>query len=105
VSVTSYFPPFDDEPARLGASLSQPSLAAADFEYPLALERDQLGDRRRLDPAVVAPLHSLGPRLVGLDGGAAGAELLRLAARVFELRAGIGVDELAGLDPFEAVTL
>jgi hypothetical protein len=83
----------------------QPSLAAADFEYPLALERDQLGDRRRLDPVVIAPLHSLPPRLVGLDGGAAGAELLRLAAGVFELGAGVGVDELAGLDPLEAVTL
>jgi hypothetical protein len=63
------------------------------------------GDRRRFDPSVVAPLHSLRPGLVGLDGGAAGAELLRLAARVFELGAGVGVDELAGLDPFEAVTL
>ena len=47
----------------------------------------------------------LWPRLVGLDGGAAGAELLRLATGVFELGAGIGVDELAGLDPLEAVTL
>jgi divalent metal cation (Fe/Co/Zn/Cd) transporter len=43
--------------------------------------------------------------LVSLDGGAPRAELLRLAARVFELRAGVGVDELAGLDPLEAVTL
>jgi hypothetical protein len=43
--------------------------------------------------------------LLGLDGGAAGAELLCLAACVFELGAGVGVDELAGFDPFEAVTL
>jgi hypothetical protein len=43
-------------------------------------------------------------RLVGLDGGAAGAELLRLAAGVFELGAGVGVDELAGLDPLEPVS-
>jgi hypothetical protein len=50
-------------------------------------------------------INHLGPRLVGLDGGAAGAELLRLAARVFELGACVGVDELAGLDPLEAVTL
>jgi len=42
---------------------------------------------------------------VGLDGGAAGAELLCFAARVFELGAGVGVDELTGFDPFEAVTL
>jgi hypothetical protein len=42
--------------------------------------------------------------LVRLEGCAAGAELLRLAARVFELRSRVGVDELAGLDPLEAVT-
>ena len=47
----------------------------------------------------------LGHRLVGLGGGAAGAELLCLAARVFELGAGVGVDELTGLDLLEAVTL
>jgi hypothetical protein len=39
-----------------------------------------------------------------LEGGAAGAELLRLAARVFELGTRVGVDELTGLDPLEAVT-
>src|SRR5439155_11350200 len=44
-------------------------------------------------------------RFVRLDGGAAGAELLRLAARVFELGACVGVDEQAGLDSLEAVTL
>jgi hypothetical protein len=44
-------------------------------------------------------------RLVGLHGGATGAEPLRLAAGVFELGAGVGVDELAGLDLLEAVTL
>jgi hypothetical protein len=43
--------------------------------------------------------------LVRLDGRAAGAELLRLAPGVFELGAGVGVDELAGLDPLEAVML
>jgi hypothetical protein len=42
---------------------------------------------------------------MGLDGRAAGAELLRLAARVFELRTRVGIDELAGFDPLEAVTL
>jgi hypothetical protein len=71
-------------------------------------ERGQLGRAQRwrcLDSVLVALLHSLSLRLVGLDGGAAGAELLRLAARVFELGAGVGVDELAGLDPLEAVTL
>jgi hypothetical protein len=56
-------------------------------------------------PVVIAPLHSLRPRLVRLDGRATRAELLRLAPRVFELGARVGVDELAGLDPLEAVTL
>jgi hypothetical protein len=58
-----------------------------------------------LDPVFVAPLHSLGLRLVGLDGGAAGAELLCFAACVLELGARVGVDELARLDPLETVTL
>jgi hypothetical protein len=40
---------------------------------------------------------------VGLECRAAGSELLRLAAGVFELRARVGVDQLAGLDPLEAV--
>jgi hypothetical protein len=48
---------------------------------------------------------SLQRRLVCLDGRAAGAELLRLAPGVLELGAGVGVDELAGLDPLEAVML
>jgi hypothetical protein len=43
--------------------------------------------------------------LVRLDSGAAGAELLRLAPGVLELRMGVGIDELAGLDPLEAVML
>jgi hypothetical protein len=50
-------------------------------------------------------ISSLSLWLVGLDGGPAGAELLRLAARVFELGASVGVDELAGFDPLEPVTL
>jgi hypothetical protein len=44
-------------------------------------------------------------RFVRPNGRAAGSELLCLAARVFELGAGVGVDELAGLDPLEAMTL
>jgi hypothetical protein len=79
--------------------------AAADLEHAFPVERNEHGDRRRLDPLVVAPLDSLGTRFVGLDGGAAGAEPLCLATRVFELEAGVGVDELAGFDPLEAVTL
>jgi hypothetical protein len=51
----------------------------------------------------------LGSRLsswpVRLDRVAAGAELLRLASGVLELRAGVGIDQLAGLDPLEAVSL
>jgi hypothetical protein len=61
-------------------------------------------------PAVVAVAdhaarNLLQARLVGLDGGAAGTELLCLAPRVFELGAGVGVDELAGFDPLEPMTL
>jgi hypothetical protein len=84
---------------------SQTSLAAANLEQAFPIEWDVRGDRRRLYSIFVALLHSLGPRLVGLDGRAAGAELLRLAACVFELGSGVGVDELAGLDPLEPVTL
>jgi hypothetical protein len=36
---------------------------------------------------------------------AAGAELLRLAPRVLELRTRVGVNELSCLDPLEAMTL
>jgi hypothetical protein len=42
-------------------------------------------------------------RLIRLDGGAAGTELLRLAPGVLELGARVGVDQLAGLDPLEPV--
>jgi hypothetical protein len=48
---------------------------------------------------------SLPRRLVCLDGRASGAELLRLAPGVLEIGAGVGVDELADLDPLEAVML
>jgi hypothetical protein len=44
-------------------------------------------------------------RLVRPDGRAAGTELLCLAARVFELGAGVSVDELASSDPLEPMTL
>jgi hypothetical protein len=46
-----------------------------------------------------------GLRLVRLQCRAAGAELLRLAPRVLELRTGVCIDELTGLNPLEAVTL
>jgi hypothetical protein len=61
-------------------------------DYYASFREDLLGERWSL-------------RLIGLRRRAAGAELLRLAPGVFELRAGVGVDELAGLDPLEAVTL
>jgi hypothetical protein len=89
----------------VGGERGQSSFAAADFEHALALEWDERGDGAASTPSSSRLLHSLSLRLVGLDGGAAGAELLRFAARVFELGAGVGVDELAGLDPLEAVTL
>jgi hypothetical protein len=89
----------------VGSERRQSPFAAADFEHALAPERDKRVDRRRLDSVLVAPLHSLGRRLVGLEGGTARAELLRLPPCVFERRAGVGVDELAGLDPLEAVAL
>ncbi len=40
---------------------------------------------------------------VRLHGGSAGAELLGLAPGVLEGRAGVGVHQIAGLDPLEAV--
>ena len=40
-----------------------------------------------------------------LDRGSVGAELHCLAACVLELRAGVGRDEVAALDPLEAVPL
>ena len=40
---------------------------------------------------------------MGPDSRAASAELLRLAPRVLELGAGVGVDQLTGLNPLEAV--
>lgn len=43
--------------------------------------------------------------LVGLDGGAVGAELECFLARVLERRAHIGRDEVAVLDPLEAMPL
>ncbi len=89
----------------VGGERRQSPFAAADFDHALALERDERVDRRRLDSVLVAPLHSLGPWLVGLEGGAARAELLRFAPSVFELGAGVGVDQLTGLDPLEAVAL
>jgi hypothetical protein len=42
---------------------------------------------------------------VRLDSRAAGAELLRLATSVFELGAGVCVDEQTGFDPLEPVPL
>jgi hypothetical protein len=44
-------------------------------------------------------------RFIRPHGRAAGTELLCLAARVFELGAGVGVDELASFDPLESMTL
>jgi hypothetical protein len=89
----------------LVAATAGACLADHEVDQALALERDQRGRSRPLEVVRVVPPHSLGPRLVRLDGGAASAEFLRLAARAFELRAGVGVNELAGLDPLEAVTL
>jgi hypothetical protein len=53
----------------------------------------------------VAGLFDSGHRLECLERRSPRAELLRLAAGVLELGAGVGVDELAGLDPLETVTL
>jgi hypothetical protein len=52
-----------------------------------------------------AATESLPRRLVCLDGRASGAVLLGFAPGVLELGTGVGVDELTGLDPLEAVTL
>jgi hypothetical protein len=88
----------------VGGECCQSPFAAADFEHALAPERNERVDRRRLDPVLVAPLHSLERRLVGLEGGTAGTELLRFAPGVLEGGAGVGVDELSGLDALEAVS-
>jgi hypothetical protein len=82
----------------------EPAFAAADIEHAFAVEADETEDRGRLDSGFVAPLH-LGLWLVGLERGAARTVRLSLAAGVFEDGAGVGIDELAGLDPLEAVTL
>lgn len=44
----------------------QSSGAAADFEHTLSLQRDERGDRRGLDPLVVAPVHRYDLRLSAL---------------------------------------
>jgi hypothetical protein len=71
----------------------------------LSIERDGRGDCRRLDLSSSRRSIRSWPRLVCLEGGAAGAEFLRFSTRVFEFGAGVGVDELAGLDPLESVML
>src|SRR5687767_15218860 len=50
-------------------------------------------------------LPSLPPCLESLHRRAARPILLRLPARVFEDGLGVGLHEIAGLDPLEAVTL
>jgi hypothetical protein len=46
-----------DPRGALGGEACQPTLAAADVEYALAVEADELGDRGRLDSGFVPPLH------------------------------------------------
>jgi hypothetical protein len=87
-----------------GRERGQAASTAADIEDALAVERDDVGNRSRLYSVVVASLHGLCLRFVSLERCAAGTELLRLASGVLELGAGVGVDELAGLDSFEAVS-
>jgi hypothetical protein len=82
----------------------KPAFAAADVENALALERDKVGDRGGLHAGLIASLHRLLLRLVRLQRGTSGAELLRLAPRVLELGARVGVNELTGLDSLEAVS-
>jgi hypothetical protein len=93
-----------DRRGTLGGEGRQPTFAATDIEHAFAVEEGETFDRGRLDSGFVTPFH-LVLRLVGLEGRAARAVLLCLAAGVFEGGAGVGVDELAGLDPLEAMTL
>jgi len=86
-----------------GRERGEEALSAADVEDTFALEWNDVRDRGSFDPGFVASLHRLRLRLVRLEGGAAGAELGRLCACVFELGAGVGVDELSGFDLLEAV--
>jgi hypothetical protein len=86
-----------------GREHRETAFSAADVEDTHAVETDEVGDRCRLHPSFVASLHRLRLRLERLRRRAARAELERLGARVFELRAGVGVDELPDLDPLEAM--
>jgi hypothetical protein len=93
-----------DGRAMCGCERGEATLSATDVEDALAVERNKCCDRGDFDPRLVATVHRLPRvRLVRLEGRAAGTVLQRLAARVFEGRAGISVNELAGLDPLEAV--
>ena len=85
----------------IGCQEGQSTLTAADIEHALSLERNEGRDRVGLDACLISVVH------LGLDRlkrRAPGAELLRLSPRVLELGAGVGVDELTGLDLFEPVT-
>jgi hypothetical protein len=93
-----------DGAGTCGREGGQAARAAADVEHALVVERDEAGDRRRLDTVLVAPLHRLCVWLVRLQGRSARAELQRFAPGVLELGARVGVDELSGLDPLEAVS-
>jgi len=73
-----------DRSGTRGREHRQAAFAAADIENASAFERDEVGDRPSLDSVFVAPLHQLLLRLVCLQGGAAGAELSRLATGVLE---------------------
>ena len=91
---------------RVGGSEGrQPPLPTADVHDSLALKMNKRADCLSFSSFFVSPVHRYGAGLYALTVDAAGAELLRLAPGVLELRAGVGVDELPGLDPLEAVML
>ena len=91
-----------------GDAEREPAVAAAHLEHASPAEVAQPAQRGEVGAFRVEHRGQRGlliaRRFVRLEGGAAGAELLRLAAGVLELGAGVGVDELPGLDPLEAVS-
>ena len=89
-----------------GDAEGEPPVAASHLEHAPPAEVDKAAQRGQVGAFGIengCHLRLSQRRLVRLQGGAAGAVLQRLAAGVLEGGAGIGVDQLSGLDSLEAV--